>query len=78
MRAPREVGQRFLRVLHVAKYAVRFDGLHEVEAGAHRAGQDGLHSAWVAYPLEDATSVGLRKRDDKEEPTEVKAPHDGF
>lgn len=56
-----------------------FDGLHELEADVHWDGRDGLHSAWVADPLRDVTSVGLRKKgDDKEEPTEVEESYDRF
>lgn len=78
MRTPKEVDNVFYTccILHNMLHA--FDGLHEMEADVHWAGQDGLHSAWVADPLEDVTSVGLRKWDDKDEPTEVDASHDGF
>jgi len=76
---PHERGhkQRILHILHNILHP--FDELGgEVEASVHWAGIDGLHDPWVANPLANVTSVGLRGLNGGEDPTEAEASHDGF
>lgn len=62
MRTPQEVDKFFhtCYILHIM--LDEFDERHELEAGVHWAGQDGLHDTWVVDPLEYVTSVRLRRK----------------
>lgn len=61
-------------ILHNMLHA--FDGLDVLEADVDWAGANGVHDAWVADPLVDVSSTGLRTVHGKADPADAEVSHE--